>query len=180
MERVLSWLQRRKQITLNRISNYKTMKQYKYRINGRTYDVAINQIDGKNANVTVNGISLNVEMEGEGGEGIPPVSGVSPATESVTPAAPVRASSAPQATGEAQATVMASGKGMPLKAPLPGVIISVEAAVGDAVKKGQTVVVLEAMKMQNNISAECDGTVTSVAVSKGDSVMEGAVLLTIG
>ena len=113
------------------------MKQYKYRVNGQTYDVVINEINGKNAKVEVNGISFDVEMEGEGGEGIPSISGIS-------------------------------------------VITSIEVAVGDAVKKGQTVVVLEAMKMQNNINAENDGTVTSITVNKGDSVMEGTVLLTIG
>ena len=53
-------------------------------------------------------------------------------------------------------------------------------AVGDTVRKGDTVVILEAMKMQNNIEAECDGTITSVLVSRGDTVMEGAALVTIG
>jgi biotin carboxyl carrier protein len=63
--------------------------------------------------------------------------------------------------------------------PLPGVIIAVKVNVGDAVKAGQTVAVLEAMKMENDIQAECDGTVTAVKVAKGDSVLEGAVIVTI-
>ena len=67
-----------------------------------------------------------------------------------------------------------------MKAPLPGTITDIKVAVGDAVKKGQTVVVLEAMKMQNNINAESDGTITSVTVTKGDTVNEGATLVTIG
>ncbi|MBR7134935.1 MAG: acetyl-CoA carboxylase biotin carboxyl carrier protein subunit, partial [Bacteroidaceae bacterium] len=62
---------------------------------------------------------------------------------------------------------------------LPGVIIDVKVNVGDAVKKGDTVVILEAMKMENNINADKEGKVTSIAVSKGDTVADGAVLLTI-
>ena len=157
------------------------MKQYKYRVNGQTYDVVINEINGKNAKVEVNGISFDVEMEGEAGEGLPSITGISAASESSAPAAAASAKAAPApAAPKAAAAVQATGKGTPLKAPLPGVITSIDVAVGDAVKKGQTVVVLEAMKMQNNINAENDGTVTSIAVNKGDSVMEGTVLLTIG
>ena len=59
-------------------------------------------------------------------------------------------------------------------------IVSVNVNVGDVVKAGQTVAVLEAMKMENDIQAECDGTVTAVKVAKGDSVLEGAVIVTIG
>lgn len=63
--------------------------------------------------------------------------------------------------------------------PLPGVVVDVKVAAGDMVKAGQTVAVLEAMKMENDILAECDGVVASVDVKNGDSVLEGAVLLTI-
>ena len=161
------------------------MKQYKYRVNGQTYDVVINEIKGNNAKVEVNGISFDVEMEGEVGEGLPSITGISASTESSAPAAAAPAKTAPAAAPKAAsakpaAAVQATGKGTPLKAPLPGVITSIDVAVGDTVKKGQTVVVLEAMKMQNNINAENDGTITSIAVNKGDSVMEGTVLLTIG
>jgi len=67
-----------------------------------------------------------------------------------------------------------------LKAPLPGTITDVKVTVGQQVNVGDTVVILEAMKMQNNIEAERAGTVTSIVVKQGDTVMEGAVLLTIG
>lgn len=67
-----------------------------------------------------------------------------------------------------------------VRAPLPGTVVAVAVTNGQAVKKGDTVVVLEAMKMENNIAAECDGTVTAVCVNKGDAVQTGAVLLTIG
>lgn len=69
---------------------------------------------------------------------------------------------------------------MAVRAPLPGTVVAVAVTNGQAVKKGDTVVVLEAMKMENNIAAECDGTVTAVCVNKGDAVQTGAVLLTIG
>ena len=69
---------------------------------------------------------------------------------------------------------------MKVTAPLPGTITEVKVKVGDTVKDGDTVVVLEAMKMQNNIEAECNGTVTAVMVDKGDTVMEGDALITIG
>ena len=68
----------------------------------------------------------------------------------------------------------------PVKAPLPGTITNINVKVGDTVAVGDVVVVLEAMKMQNNIEAEYAGTVTSITVNPGDSVMEGATLLTIG
>ena len=71
------------------------------------------------------------------------------------------------------------GKGVAVRAPLPGTINAVAVNVGQKVTKGQTVVVLEAMKMENNINAECDGTVSAVHVNKGDSVREGAILVTI-
>ena len=149
------------------------MKQYKYRVNGKNYDVAIDEINGKNAKVTVNGISYDVEIEGEAGEGLAPLSGIDAisAGASAAPAKPVAAPKAAESKPAAAPKASAApGKGTPVKAPLPG----------DAGKKGQTVVVLEAMKMQNNINAESDGTITSVTVTKGDTVNEGATLVTIG
>ena len=75
---------------------------------------------------------------------------------------------------------MAAGTGSPVKAPLPGTITDVKVQVGQQVNVGDTVLILEAMKMQNNIEAETSGKVTSILVKPGDTVMEGAVLLTIG
>ena len=138
------------------------MKQYKYTINGAQFDVTIDSIVGSKAKVEVNGIPFEVEMQGSAlvEEALPTVS-----TEAA--AAPASAKSGP-------------GAGAPVKAPLPGVVTKILVKEGQGVKKGETVLVLEAMKMENNITAEADGTVTGICVSAGDSVMEGTTLITIG
>ena len=156
------------------------MKQYKYTINGAQYDVNIESIVGSKAQVTVNGIPFEVEMQGSTlvEAALPTVSteataapAAAPAAAPVAPAA--EAPAAPAAKG-------AAGEGTPVKAPLPGVVTKVLVQVGQAVKKGDTVLVLEAMKMENNITAECDGSITGICTAAGDSVMEGTTLLTIG
>lgn len=152
------------------------MKQYKYTINGADYDVTIDSFNGNKAKVIVNGMSFDVEMQGTLNESDLPDAPAADA--SAAPAAPKAA--APAAAPKAAAPAGAPGKGTPVKAPLPGVVTAINVNVGQKVKKGETVVVLEAMKMENNIAAECDGTVTSVCVAQGDSVMEGTVLVTVG
>ncbi len=72
-----------------------------------------------------------------------------------------------------------TGSGYEVKAPLPGVVLSIPVKVGDTVKASDTVLVLEAMKMENAIHAGRDGRIASVNVNNGDSVLEGAVLITI-
>lgn len=153
------------------------MKQYKYTINGAQFDVTIESIAGQKAKVQVNGIPFDVEMQGSAlTEGdLPTVAADAPA------AAPAAAAPAAEATAAAPATTKgAAGAGTPVKAPLPGVVTKVLVSAGQAVKKGDTVLVLEAMKMENNITAEADGSVTGICVAAGDSVMEGTTLLTIG
>ena len=152
------------------------MKQYKYKINGTEFDVTIDGISGNVANVVVNGLPFEVEMQGSSlvEEDLP--------TQVATDAAPVAAApAAPKAEAPAApAASKAAGAGTPVKAPLPGVVTKVLVAVGQNVKKGETVLVLEAMKMENNITAEADGAITGICVAAGDSVMEGTTLLTIG
>ena len=75
---------------------------------------------------------------------------------------------------------VSSGVAGALKSPLPGVILSIDCKVGDTVKRGQKVIVLEAMKMENNINADRDGKIIEIKVNKGDSVLEGADLVVIG
>ena len=149
------------------------MKQYKYTINGAQYDVTIDSIVGSKAQVEVNGIPFEVEMHGSSlvEEDLPTMS-----TEGAT--APAAAAPAPAAA--APVAKSGPGAGSPVKAPLPGVVTKILVEAGQAVKKGDTVLVLEAMKMENNITAEADGAVTGICVAAGDSVMEGTTLLTIG
>lgn len=143
------------------------MKEYKYKINGNLYKVTIGDIEDNIAHVEVNGTHYKVEMEKKAKpEPVKPV--VRPV--SVAPAAPVAAVSRPVA--------QASGKSG-VKSPLPGVILDIKVNVGDMVKKGQTVIILEAMKMENNINADRDGKVTAINVNKGDSVLEGNDLVII-
>ena len=143
------------------------MKEYKYNINGNKYDVAINEVNDTTAKVTVNGTEYTVEWEKPIEE--KPVVKVQPVA-----AKPATAPAAAPATPAA-----APVNGYAIKTPLPGVIIDVKVNVGDTVAKGQTVVVLEAMKMENNINADRDGKVTAIQVAKGDTVADGAVLVVL-
>lgn len=141
------------------------MKEYKYKIKGVPYDVVVNGIEGNIADVEVNGIKFEVELD-------KPVVEPKPLVRAV--AAPVKTVEAPKAAQEAVSQGMTG-----VRAPLPGTIVDVKVSAGQTVKKGQTLVVLEAMKMENNIDAERDGKVAEVKVNKGDTVLEGALLLTL-
>ena len=149
------------------------MNKFEYKVQGVDYEVEIEEMEGNIAKVSVNGIPFEVELK----QPINPAKAitrpkvVAPAPAAAAPAAPVARPAAPAAP---------AGAGSPVKAPPPGTISSINVKVGDKVNVGDTVVVLEAMKMQNNIEAENSGTVTSILVNQGDSVMEGATLITIG
>lgn len=143
------------------------MKEYKYKINGNEYTVGIGDIDDNIAQVEVNGVPYKVELE----KTKTPVKVVSATRPTPAPRT---------ATGEkVVAKATPAGGGAAVKAPLPGVVISIPVKVGDVVKAADTVLLLEAMKMENAIHAGKDGKVTSIAVAPGDSVLEGAVLITI-
>ena len=146
------------------------MKTYRFKINGNEYNVAINSVDGTNASVTVNGTDYQVELENA------PAAPVQTAPAAAPVAAPAQAAPAAPAAPKPAA----SGAGKAVTSPLPGVIIAVKVNVGDSVKAGQEVAVLEAMKMENSIEATQAGTVTAIHVAKGDSVLEGAAIVTIG
>ncbi len=146
------------------------MKTYRFKINGNEYNVAINSVDGTNASVKVNGTDYQVELENA------PSAPVQTAPAAAPVAAPAQAAPAAPAAPKPAA----SGAGKAVTSPLPGVIIAVKVNVGDSVKAGQEVAVLEAMKMENSIEATQDGTVTAIHVAKGDSVLEGAAIVTIG
>ena len=151
------------------------MNKYQYKVQGVDYDVEIEEVEGNVAKVIVNGIRFDVELK----QPINPTSTLK--TVRVEAPKPVARPAAPVAApAPAPAEPVAAGAGSPIKAPLPGTIIELKVNVGDTVKVGDVLLVLEAMKMQNNIESEFDGTVTSITVKQGETVMEGSVLLTIG
>ena len=136
------------------------MKEFKYKINGNEYAVKLNKLEEKEAEVEVNGTTYQVELLTEKKETPRPV------VKRVTPVA-----SAPSAGGGSKGGI---------KAPLPGVILDVVVQVGDVVKRGQKVAVLEAMKMENNINSDREGKVLEVKVQKGESILEGTDIVVIG
>ena len=150
------------------------MKEYKFKINGKEYAVAIGEADGKMLTVNVNGADYQVELENA-----PVVAAQAAGTSAVASAQKTAAAEAAPAAAAPKAAATA-GAGVTIKSPLPGIIISIDVKEGQAVKRGQKVAVIEAMKMENDILAEADGTVTAIFARKGDSVLEGAEIVTIG
>ena len=143
------------------------MKEYKYKINGNSYKVTIGDIEDNIAHVEVNGTHYKVEMEKQ-----PKAAPAKPVVRPLpnSPAAPTTpvVKPAAQSTGK-------SG----VKSPLPGVILDIKVNVGDTVKKGQTIIILEAMKMENAILTETNGVVKSIKVKIQDSVLQGDILAEI-
>ena len=134
----------------------------KYRINDIEYNVEINSLSVNKAEVSVNGVAYQVEIGGNEAPAAAPMPVAFAPSEAKAPVMP-----------EEPRNAVAAGDGKPVSSPLPGVIISV------TVKAGQVVAILEAMKMENEIQAEFDGTVTSVHVSQGDSILEGSPIVTL-
>lgn len=160
------------------------MKEYKYKINGNEYSVAIIDLEGDKAAVEVNGVSYQVDILTEGYTAPAPRPAAKPAAPAPAPAAaPAAPAPAPQPIAPAAPAAepaAPAGKGTAVQSPLPGVILDLKVAIGDQVKAGQTVAILEAMKMENNINAECDGVITAIKVAKGDNILEGSDIVIIG
>ena len=132
----------------------------------------------KTYNITVNGVTYTVEVEEVGAT----ASAAAPAAPAATPAAPVAAPAAPKAAPAAPKAAPAAPKAagsVNVKAPMPGNIIKVNCKIGAAVKKGDVLIVLEAMKMENDICAPEDGVVASIEVSQGATVETDALLVTL-
>ena len=149
------------------------MNKFEYKVQGVDYEVEIEEMEGNIAKVSVNGIPFEVELK-------QPINPAKAITRPKVVAPVAAAAPAPAPAARPAVPAAPAGAGAAVKAPLPGTISSINVKVGDKVNVGDTVLVLEAMKMQNNIEAENSGTVTSILVNQGDSVMEGATLLTIG
>lgn len=145
------------------------MNDFKYRINGNEYNVHIANVDGQLVELEVNGTPYMVEVERALKQTKTPKlvrTQAIPSTDS-HPAVAKTASPGTATSGE-------------VKTPLPGVVLDILVHPGDEVKVGQHLLVLEAMKMENNIDSDKEGKVVEVKVRKGDSVLEGDVLITIG
>lgn len=151
------------------------MNKYQYKVKGVDYEVEIAEVEGNIAKVNVNGIPFEVELQKPINAAKHPTM-TAPKVQAPQPAA---APAAPAAQSEAPAAAAAAGAGQAVKAPLPGTITDIRVQVGQQVSAGDIVLVLEAMKMQNNIEAEASGKISAIMVKQGDSVMEGTVLLTI-
>ncbi|MGN0601472.1 MAG: biotin/lipoyl-containing protein [Oscillospiraceae bacterium] len=119
------------------------MKRYNITVNGKAYDVAVEEVDGGSAPVAAS-----------------PAPTAAPAP-AAAPAAPV-------------------ADGTKVTAPMPGTILDIKVAVGDTVEAGQAIVVLEAMKMENDVNAPCAGKVLSINTTKGSAVETGTVVAVIG
>ena len=146
------------------------MKKFKFKINGNNYETEILNVEDNVVEIEVNGTPYLVEMEKEIKTTKTPklVRTVAVPSTDIHPASAKTASpSAPKGTGT-------------IKSPLPGVILDIFVKVGDMVQLGQKLLVLEAMKMENNIEADKTGKVISIMKSKGDAIMEGDVLMIIG
>ncbi len=147
------------------------MKDYKFKINGNDYNVSIEEADNNMLNVNVNGVEYRVEAEDVMIKRAP--------VARPRPKAVMQADAPIAAGSTANVDAAPAGNEKPIKTPLPGVVLDVFVKEGDAVKAGQKILLLEAMKMENNIEADKDGVVKSIRVKKGDSVQEGDVLMLI-
>lgn len=149
------------------------MKEFKFKINGAEYVCAVEEVEAGLTNVTVNGKTYQVETE----KPVAPVAApkAAPAAPKAAPA-PAAAPAAPKAAPAAPV----AADGVKVKSPLPGSVIKVLVSEGAAVKKGDTLLTLESMKMENAIMAEQDGTVKQILVAAGQNVMQDDVLVVLG
>ena len=147
------------------------MKEFAFKLNGADYKCAVEEIEAGKAKVTVNGKVYEVETEA-----------AAPAAKTVAKPAPVAPKPAPAAAPKADAKPAAApaAGGVQVKSPLPGSVIKVLVSEGQAVKKGDTLMTLESMKMENAIMAENDGVVKQIAVTPGQNVMQDDLLIVLG
>ncbi|MEA3447457.1 MAG: biotin/lipoyl-containing protein [Bacteroidota bacterium] len=138
------------------------MKKFKFKINGNAYEVEVQSVEGKIAELEVNGTHYQVGLEKE-------------VQKPKTPTIVKKTVPPPKETKP----LTSDKKFSQIKAPLPGNILSVKIKEGDEVKKGDVLLVMEAMKMENNVLADVDGTVKSVKVNEGDAVLQNDDLIEI-
>ncbi|GAB1371564.1 biotin/lipoyl-binding protein [Candidatus Kapaibacterium sp.] len=143
------------------------MKKFKFAIRGNDYDVEIKNIEDNIAEVEVNGSVYQVELKLD-----KPITKTPKLMRSIT-----TPNNNPGTKTQAPGTVPS---GMQIKSPLPGTILEIKRREGDSVKVGDTILIMEAMKMENDIKADIDGIIKSIKVHVNDAVLEGDVLVEIG
>jgi biotin carboxyl carrier protein len=146
------------------------MKKFKFKINGNQYNAEVLSIEDNIAEIEINGTKYSVEVD----KTMQPVK-----TPKLVRSVSVPSTDSHPAVAKTASPASPKGAGT-IKSPLPGVVLDLFVKVGDTVKIGQRVLILEAMKMENNIEADKAGTVVSIGKNKGDAVMEGDVLIVIG
>lgn len=144
------------------------MKKFKFTINGNQYEVEIGTIEDNNAQVSVNGTIYEVQIDR---------SIQQQKTPKLVHSSAVHSSESAKAKTNAPDSPKGGGT---VKSPLPGTVLEIHVKAGDHVKMGQKILTLEAMKMENVLYADREGTIQSVDCSKGDAVKEGDTLMTIG
>ena len=147
------------------------MKEFAFKLNGAEYKCAVEEIEAGKTKVTVNGKVYEVETEASKAAPVAAKPAAAPAPK------PAAAPAAPKAEAKPAA---APAAGLQVKSPLPGSVIKVLVSEGQAVKKGDTLLTLESMKMENAIMAEADGTVKQIAVTPGQNVMQDDLLIVLG
>lgn len=145
------------------------MKKFKFTVNGKEYAAEVTSYEGENAVVVVDGTQYKVKVQREDEE--PQTTFVAPKRTAAKPAAAPKATEAPASTPT---------DGYKSLAPLPGTVMQIYVNVGDVVKRGDKLMMYEAMKMENNFLAEVDGTIKEIKVRVGDNILQGAVLFVIG
>lgn len=142
------------------------MKKFKFTISGREYEVEVKDFEDNIAEVEVNGTAYKVEIDKE-------------VKTSKTPKLVRKPVAQKPGEGQIEKKPAATGAGSAIKAPLPGTIVKVNVREGDSVTKGQTILTMEAMKMENSVMAEADGVIQAIRVKEGDAVLQDDVLVEI-
>ena len=155
--------------------------KYNISVKEQTFEIEVGEIRQGMARVNVNGTDYDVRIDNYPGAAPAQTIMPSPAMPQRTPAAPAApvAAAAPQRAVTPPPPPEALSGGSIVKAPMPGLILDVQVRTGDQVKAGQTVIIMEAMKMENSITVKIDGTVKEIHVQKGAQVMTGHTLLVV-
>ncbi len=161
---------------LRRSNQENKLRKYVLSIQDKEYHAEVKNISTEKATVIVNDHEYQIDLK-EIGRKTEPVQVSQPSTAVAEPKASAKKATTPAATATPKSSVHVSGQGVP--APLPGLILDIHVKLNDSVKSGQTIALMEAMKMENQIKAPHDGKVKNIFVSKGDSVSEGDIILEI-